>query len=88
MIFGLANFQHEDFSKVKVSGVNLPFTLQRYIEKCQEFISHQKSTQSQMTSSPVSHHQKQRNVAHMMMRSKLEEQRKLVAEQDATYGNP
>lgn len=73
---------HEDISKVKVSGVNLPFTPLRYIEKCKmsrDFIWHQKSTQSQMTSSPVSHHQtrvwgflanqNQRNVAHMMMRS-------------------
>ena len=29
MIFGLGNFHHEDISKVKVSGVNLPFTPQR-----------------------------------------------------------
>lgn len=28
MTFGLANFQHEDVSKVKLSGMNLSFTLQ------------------------------------------------------------
>lgn len=33
MTFGLANFQHEDVSKVKVSGMYLSFTLQQYIEK-------------------------------------------------------
>lgn len=34
MTFGLANFQHEDISTIKVSGVHLAFTLQRYVEKC------------------------------------------------------
>jgi len=34
MTFGLANFQQEDISKVKVSGMCLSFTLQRYIENC------------------------------------------------------
>ena len=34
MTFGLANFQQEDISTIKVSGVHLAFTLQRYVEKC------------------------------------------------------
>lgn len=33
MVFGLANFQRENISIIKVGGVDLPFTLQRYIEK-------------------------------------------------------
>ena len=33
MTFGLANFQHEDVSALKVSGVTLPCTLYRYIDK-------------------------------------------------------
>ena len=33
MVFGLANFQHENIAIIKVGGVDLPFTLQRCIEK-------------------------------------------------------
>lgn len=34
MTFGLANFQHEDISTIKFSGIHLAFTLQRCVEKC------------------------------------------------------
>lgn len=105
MIFGLANFQHEDISKVKVSGVNLPFTLQRYIEKCKMsrvrlYLTSKVNTESDDIISCITPPDQSLGLSgkpeakecssyddeiKFLTTSKLEERRKLVAEQDAAY---
>ena len=94
MTFGLANFQHEDISRIKVCGVYLAFTLQRYIEKCKMSrvrlyltsksntfgMSPLKQEDQKMASSS-----KPETETRDHTKSKLEKRRNLISEQNAAY---
>ena len=103
MTFGLVNFQHEDISTIKISGVHLEFTLQRYVEKCKmsrvrlyltskinilDGVSLLKPAEHK----PASTSKLERKECGLngdeiksQTMSELEEQRKIISEQDAAY---
>ena len=103
MVFGLANFQHDDISTINVSGVDLAFTLQRYVEKCKMSrvrlyltskvnILDDVSLLKPADHKPASTSKLQRKECGLIgdetnssTLSKLEEQRKIISEQDAAY---
>ena len=94
MTFGLANFQHEDISRIKVCAVYLAFTLQRYIEKCKMsrvrlYLTSKSNTfdmsplkQEDQKTAPSS--QPETKTCYQT-KSKAEKRRKLISEQDAAY---
>ena len=94
MTFGLANFQHEDISRIKVCGVYLAFTLQRYLEKCKMsrvrlYLTSKSNTfdmsplkQEDQKTAPSS---KPETKTCYQTKSKAEKRRKLISEQDAAY---
>ena len=101
MTFGLANFQHEDVSSLKVSGVSLAFTLQRYVEKCKMtrvrlYLTSKINTSTSLVK-PADHNltsisetetkqcDSSSDQAESQALSKLEERRKIISEQDAAY---